>query len=716
MFGPRIHLLLQRLPLVYDRSSCESAHKACHVHRATLPVLLLFLCSDCVAAAPGIDDQMLAGSTGATDWPGYGRLFDQQRFSPLTQIDTSNVAGLGLAASLDLPEVPAVSTAPLEHAGIVYFAAGYSVVYAVEAVSGRLLWKYDPKVRGPKMRMAWGSRGLALWGDKVYVGTQDGRLVALVAATGRLAWQVQTTQRGDARYITGAPLVFNNTVLIGQGGTDFGATRGYVTAYQAQTGKKLWRFYLVPGNPAQGFENDAMRMAAQTWTGQWWRFGGGGTVWNAMTYDPEFNRIYLGTGNGAPWNRKIRSPGGGDNLFLSCIVALDANTGHYAWHYQTTPGDTWDFDAAQDMVLATLNIQGTPRKVLLQAPKNGFFYVIDRADGRLISAQSFAKVTWATGIDPASGRPVEAEQARYENGEALLWPGTLGAHGWQPMSFDPDTGLVYLPGRDIPGYYNDKGMDPATWQFGRDGSMGVNVIASDAPVDAGQGWLLAWDPVKQAAAWRLPLPGISSGGTLATAGGLVFQANASGEFVAYEATSGKRLWSFNMGVGGNAPPITYSVAGRQYVSVLAGWTGQAMMLGSLSAQHGWSGRDHPRRLLTFALGGTAPLPASPAPAPATVLADSAADPNLQQVARGQTLFNNCLMCHGLSAVAGGYAPDLRASPAVLSAASFEAIVRGGALEGRGMPRFAELNAEALSDLRAFIRSRAHAAGTHPPGR
>jgi quinohemoprotein ethanol dehydrogenase len=522
-------------------------------------------------------------------------------------------------------------------------------------------------------------------------------------------WQVHTTQRGDVRYITGAPLVFHNTVLIGQGGTDFGATRGYVTAYHAQTGHKLWRFYLVPGNPAAGFENDAMRMAAKTWTGEWWRFGGGGTVWNAMTYDPQFNRIYLGTGNGAPWNRKIRSPGGGDNLFLSCIVALDADTGRYAWHYQTTPGDTWDFDAAQDMVLAELTLDGSARQVLLQAPKNGFFYVIDRSDGRLISARSFAKVTWATGVDPASRRPVEAEHARYESGEALLWPGTLGAHGWQPMSFSPDTGLVYLPGRDIPGYYNDRGMEPATWRMGRDGTMGVNVVAADAPVDAGQGWLLAWDPVKQAAAWRVPLPGISAGGTLATRGGLVFQANAAGELVAYEATSGRRLWSFNMGVGGNAPPITYSVGGRQYVSVLAGWTGQAMMLGSLSAQHGWVGREHPRRLLTFALGGTAQLPPSPPPSSATILGGETAEADPEQLKRGQTLFNNCLMCHGLSAVAGGYAPDLRGSAAVLSPATFEAIVRAGALESRGMPRFAELGGGELADLRAFIRGRAQAA-------
>ncbi len=675
-------------------------------------LILCCLAFQCVAA-PRVDDAALSGRD-ATEWPGYGRAFDQQRFSPLAEINTGTVGNLGLVSSLELPQVPGLSTAPLEHAGVIYFAAGYSVVYAVEAVSGHLLWKYDPQVQGPKMRMAWGSRGLALLGDKLYVGTQDGRLLALHAATGKLAWQVQTTQRGDVRYITGAPLVFNDTVLIGQGGTDFGATRGYVTAYQAQTGRRLWRFFLVPGNPAKGFENAAMRMAAGTWTGKWWRFGGGGTVWNAMTYDPQFHRVYLGTGNGAPWNRKIRSPGGGDNLFLSCIVALDADTGHYAWHYQTTPGDTWDFDAAQDMVLARLTIDGAPREVLLQAPKNGYFYVIDRRDGRLISARNFAKVTWATGIDPVSGRPVEAAHARYENGEALLWPGTLGAHGWQPMAFSPDTGLVYLPGRDIPGYYNDQGMDPATWQMGRDGSMGVNVVASDAPVGAGRGWLVAWDPVKQAAAWRLPLPGISAGGTLATHGGLVFQANAAGEFVAYEATSGRRLWSFDMGVGGNAPPITYSIAGRQYVSVLAGWTGQAMMLGSLSAQHGWVGRTHPRRLLTFALGGSAQLPPSPAPAAATVLRADEAPAAPAQVARGQTLFNNCLMCHGLAAVAGGYAPDLRASPAVLSATTFASIVRGGALESRGMPRFAELGPSELADLRAFIRARAQEPAASPP--
>lgn len=683
------------------------------VHAAALrPFALLVLAA---AAAPGlaghagVDNRVLSGTANTADWPGTGRAFDQQRYSPLSAINTTNVQRLGLVSWLDLADVAYVATAPLEMNGVIYFAAGYSVVHAVDATSGRLLWKYDPQVSGFKMRLAWGSRGLALWHDKVYVGTQDGRLVALDARSGRLAWQTQTTEPGDVGYITGAPLVYNGKVLIGQGGADFGALRGYVTAYDAETGKQLWRFYLVPGDPAKGFENEAMRMAAATWTGQWWRYGGGGTVWNSMTYDPELNRVYLGTGNGAPWNRRIRSPGGGDNLFLSSIVALDADSGRYLWHYQTTPGECWDFNSDEDLILATLPIAGRPRKLLLHAPKNGFFYVLDRQNGQLLSAQKFAKVTWAERVDLTTGRPVEAANARYQSGETLIWPGPLGAHSWQPMSFDPDTGLVYLPGRDVAGYYNDKGIDPTTWQMGRDGTMGVNLSVDDAAVDVGRGWLVAWDPLKQAQAWRLPLPGVTSGGTMATHGGLVFQANAAGEFVAYEATSGRKLWSFDMQVGGNAPPITYSVRGRQYIAALSGWGGQTMMLGSLSAQHGWVGREHPRRLLIFALGGRAQLPPAPPPSRPAPLQENGLQLDAARIARGWTLYGNCVSCHGLGVVAGGYAPDLRASPLVTQPAALDAVVRQGSLESRGMPRFAELTPEDLESLRHFIRSRARAA-------
>jgi len=669
------------------------------------------------AAASGIalrvSQQVLAGKGSAADWPGYGRTFNQQRFSPLDQIDVGNVKRLGLVSAVTLNNIWNVATVPLAVNGVVYFAAGFSVVHAVDPVKGKVLWTYDPKVTGPNMRLAWGSRGLALWQDKVYVGTMDGRLIALDARTGKKVWERQTVEANSGLYISGAPLVFNGKVLIGNGGADFAPVRGYVTAYDAATGKQLWRFYTVPGDPAKGFENKAMEMAAKTWTGEWWKFGGGGTAWNAFTYDPEFNRVYIGTGNGSPWNRKIRSPQGGDNLFLSSVVALDADTGEYAWHYQTTPGETWDFNSSQDMMLVTLPIEGKPRKLLLHAPKNGFFYVIDRETGKLVSAEKFAKVTWAERIDLVTGRPVEAPNARYENGEMLMWPGSLGAHSWPPMSFSPQTGLVYVPGRDVAGYYNDKGINTATWRHSATDPLGLNPIGGDIPPEAGKAWLVAWDPLLQREAWRVSLPGATSPGTMATAGGLVFQPTGGGQLVAYDARTGARLWSGELGVGSNSPPITFKVGQRQYVSVLAGWAGQTAMLGSLSAQHGWVGREHPPRLLTFALDGKGTLPASAPPQSPQplVLPDFKIDETL--VRRGAAVYGNCLLCHGFDAVAGGFAPDLRASPVVPATAAFDAIVRGGALLSRGMPKFDDLTAEDLTALQHYLRSRARAAAATP---
>ncbi len=412
-----------------------------------------------------IDGTVLANEAGGTDWPEYGRTFSEQRFSPLDQINRQNVAKLGLAWSLELPEWN-VSSAPVEADGVIYIAVGFSVIYAVDAVSGKMLWSYDPKILPEKMHLAWGIRGLAFWKDKVIAGVQDGRLFALDAKTGKLVWETLTTEPGDNRYITGAPRVFNGKVIIGQGGADFGHVRGYVSTYDIDTGKLLWRWFIVPGDPSKGFENKAMEMAAKTWTGEWWKFGGGGTAWNAMTYDPELNRIYIGTGNGGPWNRKLRSPGGGDNLFLCSVVALDADTGEYIWHYQTTPGESWDFTSTMDIVMATIPVDGKPRKVLLHAPKNGFFYVLDRQSGKLISAEKLGKVTWAKGIDMATGRPIEVPGVRYEDGEALMWPGSGGVHNWQPMSFSPDTGLTYVPVHEMPGYYNDKGFDAKDLRHG----------------------------------------------------------------------------------------------------------------------------------------------------------------------------------------------------------------------------------------------------------
>ena len=659
------------------------------------------------AHAAEVNNIALGNEAGGTDWAAYGRTFSEQRFSPLDQINKQNVKKLGLAWSLELPDVWNVSTAPVEVDGVIYFAAGFSVVHAVDAVSGKLLWKYDPKVSSAKMRMAWGSRGLAFWKGKVYTGVQDGRLFALDAKTGKLVWETLTTEPGDNRYITGAPRVFNGKVLIGHGGADFGHVRGYVTAYDAETGKQIWRWWMVPGDPAKGFENKAMEMAAKTWSGEWWKYGGGGTAWNAMTYDPEFNRVYIGTGNGGPWNAKLRSPGGGDNLFLCSVVALNADTGEYIWHYQTTPGESWDFNSTMDMVLATIAIDGKPRKVLMHAPKNGFFYVIDRQTGKLISAKKISKVTWADHIDLATGRPVEIRGARYENGEALIWPGSGGAHNWQPMAFSADTGLVYIPAREMAGYYNDVGIDPKNYSMEKDGPMGVRPFFDDVPKTAGTSSLLAWDPVHQKDAWRVPTPGVTNGGVIATHGGLVLQGQADGKFIAHDADTGAELWSYEMGVGTQASPITYSVKGKQYVSVLAGWAGGQMLLGTLSAQHGWVGRNHPRRLLTFALDGAAKLPPSTPPTETVVIHDPGFQIDSALVEKGKWIYGkNCVICHGVAAVAGGFAPDLRASPVPLSAQAFAAIVRDGGLESRGMPRFAELSDAELDSMRHYIRERA----------
>ena len=675
------------------------------VRHAALAAASALLAVAASASATEIDNTVLADEADGTHWPGTGRTFSEQHFSPLDEINKSTIGRLGLAWSLDL-DTWQVSTMPVEVDGVLYFAAGFSVVHAVDVATGKLLWTYDPKIDPKKMRMAWGSRGITYWKGKLYAGVQDGRLFAVDAKTGQLVWEVQTGEPGDNRYITGAPRVFNGKVLIGHGGADFGHVRGYVTTYDAETGKQLWRFHLVPGNPADGFENKAMEMAAKTWTGEWWKYGGGGTAWNAMTYDPKYNRVYIGTGNGGPWNRKLRSPGGGDNLFLCSIVALDADTGEYVWHYQTTPGETWDFNSTMDIVLADLEIEGRKRHVLMHAPKNGFFYVIDRDDGKLLSAEKLGKVTWASHVDLKSGRPVEYPGVRYEHDEALIWPGSAGVHNWHPMSFSPDTQLMYIPTKELAGLYDDRGMSPKTYNMAVDGPLGLHAFFDDVPKEAGKSWLVAWNPVTQKEVWRNKTPGVTAGGVLSTRGGLVFQGRADGLLVATDADTGQEVWRYEMGVGTQANPISYRVGGKQYISILAGWSGGQMVLGSLSAQHGWVGREHARRLLTFALDGNAPAPKSAPPKLPAVLQDASfkVDPALAE--KGKYVYQACVICHGVAVVAGGYAPDLRASQVPLQADAFKAIVQGGALASRGMPPFSEFTDEQLGQLQHYIRSRA----------
>ncbi len=652
--------------------------------------------------------QLADGSDGE-DWPSFGRTYGEQHYTPLADINAENVGELGLAWFVDLP-VGNPATGPIEVGGTIYLATGYSVIRAIDVETGKVKWTYDPRApeaSGIKLRQGWGSRGIAYWNHKVITATQDGRLIALDEATGQPVWSVQTFPKEDHRFISGPPRVFDGKVIIGSGGSDSGPVRGLVVTFDADTGKKLWQFYTVPGNPADGFENEAMAMAAKTWAGEWWKYGGGGSVWNAMTYDAANDQILLGTGNGAPWNRKIRSAGKGDNLFLCSIVALDAKTGAYKWHYQINPGESWDFNASMDMELADLTIDGQPRQVVMTAPKNGFYYVIDRKTGKLISAKPFVDVTWATGIDIATGRPIEAPNIRYENGPATFRPTPLGAHSWMPMAYSPQTGLAYIPAIDLQVTYDDSGITRENFKWNPDMGLTSGVgYAIDNGGRAQTGWLIAWDPVKQEPRWKLPMEAHLNGGIMATGGNLIFQGRPDSGFSAYDARSGKRLWNFNAGAPVVAPPISYRHNGKQYVTVVAGIGTSAGLFGPMFTKYGIDYRHQKRRVLTFAIGGKTALPPQE-PYKAVAYPDADYRPDAALAAKGEALFNGrCAVCHGTAAIGGGTAPDLRTAGTAFDAEAFASVVRDGALVPAGMPQFGEFTDDQLASLRQFIRARA----------
>jgi quinohemoprotein ethanol dehydrogenase len=685
-----------------------------------LPFLVLASIVAIDGHARVIDDKALADASNTSEWLAYGRTANEQRFSPLNQVNASNVSNLKVDWFIDLPGAVGLVATPLVADGVMYFVTSRNIVYAVDATSGGELWSYDPKVSevaGDRMRAAFlhGNRGVALYGDKVYTATIDGRLVALDAKTGRQIWVTQTTDPTQAVYISGAPKVFKGKVLVGNGGTENGPSRGYVTAYDADTGAEVWRFWIVPGNPADGFENAAMEMAAKTWTGEWWKLGGGGNAWHGVTFDADFNTVYIGTGNGSPWNRKVRSPDGGDNLFLCAIVALDADTGEYKWHYQTTPGESWDYTSTMDIVLADLEIDGKMVKALMHAPKNGFFYVIDRATGKLISAEPFAEVNWATGIDLATGRPIERPGARYEDGSEVVAPGPFGGHNWPPMSFNPETGYVYIPTIYERYRFSDEETDlklwqPTDWQASAptDGLAVSWELAGHRP-DGTRGSLQAWDPVAQARVWEVPLPVAWNPGTLTTAGNLVIQGRADGYLVAYDALNGNELWKYKVGLGVAAPPITYQLGNKQYVALLVGWGSAFAIGGEDPAALGWAYGKHMRRLVAFSLDGDTTLPPLPAPARPVPVEAPFFEVKPDLAATGADVFGQCSWCHGFNAVSGGLAPDLRASPVVLSAESFAAVVRGGERRPKGMPSYRNLSDNQLESLRHYIREQAELA-------
>ncbi|MEO0412201.1 MAG: PQQ-dependent dehydrogenase, methanol/ethanol family [Pseudomonadota bacterium] len=657
-------------------------------------------------------------------WRLHGRTHDEQRFSPLTQINQDTVSDLGLAWYADLDTRRGQEATPIIVDGVMFTTSAWSKVQAFDVVSGEMLWQFDPEVPG-----VWAvkgccdvvNRGVAYDDGRLFVGTFDGRLIALSPTDGSVLWEVDTiTDREKAYTVTGAPRVAAGKVIIGNGGGEFGV-RGYITAYDVATGEQAWRFFTVPGNPADGFENDAMEMAAKTWNGEWWKVGGGGTVWDSMTYDPELDLLYVGVGNGSPWNIAERSPGGGDNLFISSIVALRPATGDYVWHYQTTPGDQWDYTATQQMILADLEIDGEMRPVLMQAPKNGFFYILDRRDGTLLSAEPFVQVTWATGVDLETGRPNIVPEALYHEGKGgapyVGFPSPLGGHNWHPMAYSPDTGLVYIPAQDMNfPYVPDKDFQVSNLSpnFGVD----MHAIALPPQQDirdsirkAATGQLKAWDPVAQKEVWRVEHGGIYNGGVLATAGGLVFQGNRKGDFAAYDDRTGEVLWSMDAQTGVVAPPVTFDVGGEQYVAVVAGWGGtMPLALGELS--HLDSGPQVNRsRVLVYKLGGDAQLPPKE---PLIRAASTAPEPfgTDDQVARGHVVYERyCGNCHGPTAVSGGVLPDLRYAAALSEEDLWFLITRDGALEDIGMVGFgAEVNDEDLNNIRAYIVHRAHESG------
>ena len=694
----------------------------CTACMALILLVLISACADNNQDQRGVDGtRILLADREPGNWMSHGRTYDEQRYSPLTEINEGNIDRLGLTWSYDFDTHRGLEATPLVVDGVMYVTGSWSRVYALDAASGQLIWQYDPKVPPEWAVNACCdvvNRGVALWNGAVYVGALDGRLIALNANDGHLLWSVQTTPTDRPYTITGAPRVVKGKVIIGNGGAEMGV-RGFVSAYDASDGELVWRFYTVPGNPDEPFESPALKMAAETWIGgKWWEHGGGGTVWDSMAYDADLDLLYIGVGNGSPWSRQLRSPGGGDNLFLSSIVAVRPDTGEYVWHYQTSPGDSWDYTATQHMILADLRIDGAVRQVIMQAPKNGFFYVLDRKTGEFISAEPFVPVTWATHIDPDSGRAAVRPEAYYGNEIFDGRPSPFGAHTWHPMSYNPDTGLVYIPAIDSNFPYK---LDEAFEFLELGVNVGIDGAAAAWPVDPAlrkairqsmKGSLIAWDPIAQKPAWTVEHKTSWNGGVVSTAKNLVFQGNGEGNLVAYGADSGRELWSFHAQTGIAAAPISYRVGGEQYLAVLAGWGGTMPLVQGGALTH--AANRNVSRILVFKLDGKETLPAIP-------VLEKRLDPpastaSEEVIGRGMVLYHRtCFACHGDTAVSGGVIPDLRYTTRDTHKL-WDNIVLEGLLKSGGMVSFSQiLSEDDSSAIQAYVIKRAHDAKSELDG-
>jgi quinohemoprotein ethanol dehydrogenase len=695
------------------RRQARRAQRPVKIEAGPIIALTAILALSVCAEASPEDARARAANTESQDWLVNGGDLQGTHWSGLHQITETTVSQLGPAWSFDFDTSRGQESEPIVVEGAMYVTSAWSKVFALDAATGRQLWSYDPKVPGPDGARACCdvvNRGVAVDRGKVYVGTIDARLIALDAKTGRPIWSVATGENGQPYSITGAPRIVKGKVIVGNAGAEFG-TRGYVTAYDAETGARVWRFYTVPGNPQ--VRDDAVsdtvleQLARPTWFGDsYWIHGAGGTASNAITYDAELNQLYIGTGNGTPWNQSYRSNGKGDNLFLCSILALDPDTGRYIWHYQMTPGDSWDYDATTPIILTNLRIGGRLNKVLLNASKNGFFYVIDRTNGKLISAKPFVSgITWATEIDLKSGRPIEAAQARYQTAPFVVSPGPLGGHNWSPMALNPKTGLVYLAASESPYLYQSSQTFVA--RSGGPENLGVNILPppggpkrlATAP---SRSYLVAWNPVAQKAVWNVLGRG---GGALTTAGDLVFEGSGAitGDLAAFRATDGTVLWTHHLPNGVLAAPITYSIRGEQYVAVVSG-AGARFLLDSPKEYASQVGR-----VVAFRLGGIATLPPDPGPPPP--LNSSTHAWSTETRTRGGQLYGEyCIRCHGVLVVASNVVPDLRRSATLQDSDAWRAVVLGGALSGKGMISWSKfLTRDDAEAVRAYVDSEAQRA-------
>ena len=684
----------------------------------SLALLILLSFSSVINASLVVNQTALINPKG--EWLNHGRTYKEQRYSPLTDINKNNVNELDLAWSFKFDTARGMEATPILHDGVLYVSTGWSHVHAIDARSGDELWHYDAKV--PKSQLAKTccgpvNRGVAIWQKdnssplQIFFGSLDGRLIALDAKTGKENWSVQSTPTDGNYSITGAPRIVKDMVIIGNGGGELGV-RGYITAYDVSSGEMRWRFYTVPGDRNKPQESEALKKALPTWSGEeWYKLGGGGgTVWDSIVFDPELDILYIGTGNGSPWNRDLRSPGGGDNLYLSSIVAINPDNGKYIWHYQTTPADNWDYTATQQMILAEIEINNEIRSVIMQAPKNGFFYVLDRKTGELISAEKFGHVTWATHVDMETGKPVESEFADYqENGGSYIWPSPYGAHNWQPMSYSKKTGFIYIPVQTIPAYFS--GQKEVSYKVNR-WNTGVNLnesrspaswVAAKASLDAlVYGELVAWDPIKQERAWTVRHPKPSNGGTLSTAGDLVFQGTWDGAFAAYDALSGDQLWQYQSDSAILAGPITYELDGEQYVAVTQGSGGVVMLTIGEEIRKNFVNQN---RLLVFKRGdfNLERLTANNTMASLESVKFEH-DLDIARVKNGEYLYhNNCASCHGLDAKSNYVVPDLRYMSEETHD-NFATIVLGGSLTHKGMIGFYEtLSLDDVGMIHDYLR-------------